>query len=111
FTTGAMEFSIKENEVWDFNLFRAFIHGSRKWLIDNHINFEIFHKLLLVNCCRFTAHLLNLEQDELLNRNEPSGSILIEENPYVIRYGKFQEVSFATEMKKIFESEIASHGT
>lgn len=100
---GAMEFSTKVEEEWDMNFFEAFIRENKGWLLENNISYPLFQNLLLANCVRFTAHISNLEQDELESNKTPANEIDIDGNPYVARYYKFKSGDFNSQLQKSYK--------
>lgn len=103
---GSMEFAMKEGEAWDLSLHELFLVANKDWLAANEISFDLFHNVLLANCARFTAHLCNLQQDELEQKNNLKGEIDLSLIPYIERLYMFQHPKVKEELRRCYDAVI-----
>ncbi|MEZ2247273.1 phosphotransferase [Microcoleus sp.] len=100
---GSMEFAMKDDEVWDMDLFEDFVKANKNWLKKNNVSFDLFHNVLLANCGRFVAHLYNLAQDELEENSNAKGFIKPDNNPYIERFYTFQKTEIKQELEHRYQ--------
>lgn len=96
---GAMEFCVLEDNSWDMNMFKAFIHENYAWLKKNNVDFEFFHDLLLVNCLRFAIYTL----PSTLEEKAPVLS-----NAYVSRFFDLKEEKLIKRIRLSYDSELSN---
>lgn len=92
---GSMEFCVKEDDSWDMEMFKAFIHELAPWLNKNKIEFDFFHDLLLVNCLRFAIYTLPGD----LESKTP-----ISENGYIRRFEQLKREELTKQLRTSYES-------
>ena len=84
---GAMEFSMRNDEVFDTDACAAFLTHFASWFKKHSIDSDLFIHVLLCNCVRYAVHLMTIGLDDGL----PEHSVVdIDYNPYLHRFGFFQ---------------------
>ncbi|GFW68981.1 APH domain-containing protein [Trichonephila clavipes] len=92
-TIGAMEACVLENEIWNLEIFNAFIKASSPFLIKNSISFEQFFETLMADCLRFAIYTIS---DTLKCKKD------LKSNIYIGRYEKLLSKNFKEKLFEIY---------